>query len=138
MDVFSARKAPLKFKNKRTADGYASKIEATVGAILELKQKAGEIKDLKRQPQVFLTAAQITYRPDFKYTDSKTNIDVYVEVKGVETERWRVIKKLWTRYGPGDLEIWKGTHKYPKLVETLTSTPVHCPQCGWTDGERLP
>lgn len=108
-----------KYRATKTADGYGSKLESAVGQILLAKERLGELSDIKRQQTVRLTEAQITYRADFSYTETITGKTVWVEAKGVELERWRMIKKLWGHYGPGRLEIYKGNYRAPKLVETI-------------------
>lgn len=114
-----------KYGNKRTANGFPSKLEEAVYNLLQLFVKGGEIKDLVRQPQVRLTKAGIGYKPDFKYTDCKTGEDVWVEAKGVETEGYLIRKRLWKHYGPGKLEIYKGTYRRPKLVEVIQPGSVY-------------
>ena len=108
-----------KYKATRTAEGYDSKLEQAVGAMLHFMEKAGEIKDIRRQHRVELSAAKIACKIDFSYTDVKTNQTIFIEAKGLDLERWRIIKKLWAHYGPGRLEVWKGTYKCPKLHEII-------------------
>lgn len=86
---------------------YDSKLEADYRKILELMMIAGEIKDLIDQPQVYLTDAQIGYRPDFAYVERATGQRVFIEAKGMETEGYRLKLKLWEVYGPGPLYIVK-------------------------------
>lgn len=111
-----------KFSAVKIKDGartYDSKLEAAVGQILHLREKAKEISDIKHQVVVHLTRAQISYRADYSFFDVKTKSTVHVEAKGVEGERWRVIKNLWKFYGPTVLEIWKGTAANPLLAEVI-------------------
>lgn len=110
-----------KFKAKRVAYGdfsFASQLEAAVYQILLDREKRGLCTFLQAQPSVALTRARILYKPDFVITEPSGEV-VYVEAKGVETASWRIKRKLWLFYGPGKLEIWKGTHKKPFLYETL-------------------
>ena len=107
----------LKFGNQRT-NGFASKLEAAVHQILMLREKSGEITDVKRGG-VELTCG-INWNVDFNYIDKKTKKRVWVEAKGVETERYRLCLKLWRGgHGPGPLEIWKGSWQKPMLVEIV-------------------
>lgn len=108
-----------KFGAKRTDDGFPSKLEAAVFYYLQLRERAGEIKNIARQPQVKLTKAGIGYKPDFKYTDCKTGRDIWVEAKGHETEGYLIRKRLWRYYGPGRLEIFKGHYSRPSLQEVI-------------------
>ena len=106
-----------KFGAQRT-NGYSSKLEAAVRQILDLREKAGEISDIKRGA-VELTCG-IRWNVDFNYLDVKTGKRVWVEAKGVETERYRICLKLWRGgFGPGVLEIWKGDWRRPVLVDIV-------------------
>ena len=103
-----------KFRNKYNArpsviDGkhFASGLEASVYRYLLLSEKNGFLKDLKCQQAVELTDAKIRCKIDFSYFCLKRNALVYAEAKGVETERWLIIKKLYAYYGPAPLEIYK-------------------------------
>jgi len=107
-----------KFGAIRT-NGFASKLESAVHDILKLKEHGGEIFEVVCQSPVELTDANIRYKADFRYTDKKTGEYVWVEAKGAEGDRWRLIKKLWPHYGPGRLEVWRGTYRYPKLIEVI-------------------
>jgi len=90
--------------------------------ILKLREKAKEIKIIGLQDKVYLTRAEILYKPDFKIQCTKTHRFSWVEAKGPEIGRWNVIKKLWEVYGPGELEVWKGTYRNPVLNRTITPT----------------
>jgi hypothetical protein len=112
-----------KYKAQRikTRDGhsFASKLEGSLYEQLLLRVKAGELKNLKCQVQVRLTDAAIILKPDFSAEDAKTGQTIYIEAKGYETPEWRIKVRLWEYYGPGPLEIWKGSHKYPKYDKTV-------------------
>ena len=45
--------------------------------------------------------------------------EIFVEAKGVKTDRWLIAEKLWKFYGPAPLELWKGDWRQPKLVELI-------------------
>jgi hypothetical protein len=102
-------------------DGHSfqSKLEAAVYQILKLRERAGEIKVLQTQDHVYLSDARIGYIPDFKCLDLKTNEEFWVEAKGYEAPVWPIKKKLYKSYGPGKLEIWKGSYIKPFLDETI-------------------
>lgn len=112
-----------KYKNTRIRfhDGrsFASKLEAGLYDQLKLMELAGEIKDIKCQVRVELTDARIVMIPDFKYFCNRINEEVYAEAKGVETSDYRIKRKLWTVYGPGRLEVYKGSAKKLILIETI-------------------
>jgi hypothetical protein len=111
-----------KYGAKRTTiagQSFPSRVEAAVFQLYALRERASEISDLTRYSTVFLSDARISYKPDWSYIDLGTGLRNYVEVKGVETERFRLIKKLWRAYGPGPLEIWKGSWQKPYLSEVI-------------------
>lgn len=82
---------------------YDSKGEAERGAQLQLLEMAGEISDLQFQVQFNLTRANITYRADFTYMERGRM--VAEDFKGVETDRFKLICKLWNAYGPCVLRV---------------------------------
>lgn len=101
-----------KYRNHKTVfDGYTfdSKREAERYAELCILIKAGDIKDLVLQPKFPLqdkfkcrgkNIAAIAYIADFQYTETTTGNVVVEDVKGVETEAFRIKKKLFLkRYG---------------------------------------
>lgn len=107
-----------KYGAKKSGD-FPSKLEASVYQLLLLREKAKEISEIKRQVRVELTDACIATKVDFSFTENSTGQTVFCEAKGVETERWNLIKRLWRFYGAGPLEIFKGTYMRPQLVETI-------------------
>lgn len=98
---------------------FASKLEAALYSQCKLEEKAGIIRIDKVQDHVYLTEARILYIPDFRIVDLKSGKAVWREAKGFETERWLVIKKLWKHYGPGPLQIYKGSYNRFKLAEEI-------------------
>lgn len=102
-------------------NGFASKLEASVYQLLQLRQKAGELEIIGTQHELWLTEARIVYKPDFTLRDVKLDVLWYCEAKGYEFPKWPIIKKLWPYYGPAGswLEIWKGSYKNPVLTEVL-------------------
>ena len=99
----------MKYRAKRTttADGssFPSKLEARRYTQLLLLQSAGQLSDMRRQPKVLLTDAEIVYHPDFAYIE-KGRV-VYEETKGFDTADWLLKLKLWRVYGPGTLRVMK-------------------------------
>lgn len=98
---------------------FASELEAALYDLLMLRERAGEFRDLRCQPQVYLTDARIVMKPDFIAYDEEQR-PLYFEAKGFETDIWRLKRRLWEYYGPGPLEVWKGSAKRPRLVEIIT------------------
>ena len=106
--------------NKFNADnssGFASKLEASVYQILKFKQKAGLISDLRCQAPVSLTRASIGCKVDFSFTEKGKLC--FAEAKGIATDRWQIIKKLWPFYAPGKLFIYTGHYRDPRLTEIV-------------------
>lgn len=125
-----------KYRNQKIEhDGrsFASKLEAAVYQILKLREKAREIDIVNHQDHVYLTKSRIHYIPDFRIFDYKLNDFAWVEAKGFETTDWRIKKNLWSFYGPGRLEIYRGSDKKPFLDETIdikeSDCTVQCPAC---------
>jgi hypothetical protein len=119
-----------KYGAKRTVvDGqsFPSKLEADVYCHLKMLEKAGELEELVRQPTVYLTDAKISYKPDFQCSIPRIKTDdgiriwgtVYIEAKGLETERYRLIKKLWKHYGLYPLHVYKANRKGVYLAEEI-------------------
>lgn len=90
----------------RTLDNilFASKMEMKRYQQLKLLEKAGEIQDLTLQPKFELLPAfekngvhflPINYVGDFSYYDVKTKKRVCEDVKGVETELFKIKRKLF-------------------------------------------
>ena len=52
-----------------------------------------------------LTEARVFLRVDFSYLED--GVRVFEEVKGFETEGWRIKRALWKVYGPGELRVMK-------------------------------
>lgn len=98
---------------------FASKLEAAVYDMLKERELAGEIKIEQMQAQVKLTKAEIIYKPDFKCSYTASGIDFFVEAKGLETDVWRIKRRLWIHYGPSSLYVYKGSHKRLRLHEVL-------------------
>lgn len=110
-----------KYRAKRS-DGFPSKLEKAVYDMLFSWEKLGLISDLKRQQTVVLQEGpkdqRITWRVDFSFLNEKGE-RVFLEAKGIETQDYKIKKKLWKKNPPARLEIWKGNYKKPKLVEVI-------------------
>lgn len=119
----SILKSFLKKKNKygaiKTKGGFHSKLEEAVYGQLYLRECQGGMRIVCKQKNIYLSEARVLYIADFECETTDTHEIFYVEAKGFEGPRWPTIKKLWKVYGPGKLEIWKGTHIRPVLVETI-------------------
>ncbi len=84
---------------------YDSQAERDYAAMLQLRERAGEICALDFQPEVMLTRASIKYTADFSFLES--GAEIWVDVKGAyrERERFRVIRQLWPYYGCAVLRV---------------------------------
>lgn len=108
---------------KTTLEGedrsFPSKLEAKVYAHFKRCQELGQIEGLTRYASVRLSDAKIAYKPDARaiYADIKQQF--YIEAKGVEDARFKLIKKLWEVYADGPLEIWKANGRGIYLAETI-------------------
>lgn len=102
---------------------HRSKLESSVCQIIQLREKAGELKLLQVEDHVHLTDAAILYIPDFKVQDIASGEVFWIEAKGFADQKWPLKKKLWKFYGPGNLEIWKGDYRRPVLDEVVTPRP---------------
>lgn len=110
-------------KVEHAGRSFASKFEAAVFDILSFREKAGEIRNLRCQVRVALTDAKIVYIPDFGFEYVETGLPGFAEAKGFETEKWRLKLRLWRCYGPGPLEIYRGSYTRVRLDETVIPQP---------------
>jgi hypothetical protein len=101
---------------------FASKLERALFDLLKLREMAGEIRDIQCQDSIYLTDAEILYKPDFKYTVVATGEPEWAESKGFPTPSFAIKKRLWKYYGPGRLLIYEGTHQ--RLVHSETIIPT--------------
>lgn len=112
-----ARQGVSKYHARKTVvDGitFDSKKEAKRYAELELLERGGAIKDLRRQVRYELIPAfdcdgkhyrPTSYVADFVYTDCKTGAEVVEDCKGFRTDVYRLKAKMFAwRYGVSILE----------------------------------
>jgi hypothetical protein len=99
---------------------FPSKLHATLYAELKLRERAHEISELEMEHAVELTKANLRYKIDFSYFDNKTFGVRFAEAKGIETDRWKILVKLWPHYGPAPLDIYKANSRGIYLAETIT------------------
>lgn len=125
-------KKPHKYgaNSEKGPNGYwDSQLEKSVYDQLNFRARAGEIRDIQRQVTVDITPSpfRIRLRLDFTFEQVSPNHPkfsvgerVAVEAKGFETAEWDIKLKLWRWIGPMQMELWKGTHQRPKLVEIIS------------------
>ena len=109
-----------KYRARRTRVGnhcFDSAREAQRYNELLILQRAGRIKNLERQPEFVLldsyenTAGDkirgIKYRADFRYFDCDTGQIVVEDVKGIETQVFKIKRKLLEARYPIVLKLVK-------------------------------
>ena len=82
---------------------FGSKVERDYGLILAARQLAGEITGLRCHPTFHLGPARISYKADFGCFEN--GMAIAIEVKGVMTERFRMVCRLWAVHGPCELRV---------------------------------
>jgi hypothetical protein len=105
------------------SNGFGSKLESAVYALLKLREMQGEIKDIRSQVPIVLQDGpreeKITWKVDFSFINVKTDQLWYCEAKGVKTETYKIKLKLFRKLKPGPLEIWGGDYRRPTLLERI-------------------
>lgn len=118
--MFQHSRRPHKYGAKATG-GFGSKLEAAVGGYLELREKNGDITDLKRQQTVVLQDGpanqRIAWKLDFSFIEN--GVLTYAEAKGFETEDYKLKLKLYRGKRPAPLEIYKGRAENFQMVERI-------------------
>lgn len=110
-----------KYRNvKKEVDGivFDSALEARAWRILKLWEHAGAISCLRRQvrfrlqswfrdPKTGKLHRAVYYVPDFMFYDYREQLDRIIDVKGYQTEVFRLKAKLFAaRYPLLTLELW--------------------------------
>lgn len=72
---------------------------------LKLRELGGQISNVQHQPRFELGCPENVYVADFEFVEFGKRI--VVDVKGVETPKFRRDRKLWAKYGPCNLRIVK-------------------------------
>lgn len=90
---------------------YDSKAERDRAEYLKAEETEKRIESFQEHPKVNLTKYH-PYKPDFVYYENSRL--VFEDVKGAETDRFRINKQLWRERGPGVLRISKRHGKYGK------------------------
>lgn len=106
-------------RTSRAGYSFSSKLEGALFDYLRFLELSGDISNIRVQPHVKLTKAQITMIPDFVVFNNKEQIDHWYEAKGYQTDVYRIKRRLWQHYGPGALFVYGGSAKSLKLIETI-------------------
>ena len=107
-------------REERTYNGrtYASKAECEYAKQLYILRKGGNIIEFIEQPRVWLGVPENVYYPDFLIV-SGISPSYFIDVKGVETPKFRHIKKLWEKYGHLNLHVVKKSGNRFKTTEII-------------------
>lgn len=87
---------------------YDSKAECEYAQVLDMMQRAGDIIAYYEQVKVELGVRENVYRVDFLVVPNE-GMPHFVDVKGVETAKFKRDCKLWRSYGRLDLVVVKRT-----------------------------
>lgn len=111
-DEFRAIKGKKRTKYKAVRmRGFASKAEAAYYEQgLRTLEREGEYR-VERQPKFNIGCPASNYVADFQVTCIDTGEVWVVDVKGMETPKFKHDKKLWRSYGPYPLHIVKRVGK---------------------------
>ena len=121
--VLSFNRPKNKFGARKTVCSqghpHPSALECSVCELHILREKAGEIRNLKWQHTVHL-AFGIKWKVDWSYELAPDWTLAFSEAKGAEDRGYKLKIRMWREgCGIGPLEIWKGDARRPRLVETI-------------------
>ena len=121
MSAFQFGRSPHRIAIRN--EGFSSKLEKAVYIKLKDREILGEVTDIKMQQTVRLhdlaTGEVRNWKVDFSCVDRATGQTIYVEAKGFEDREYIRKRNMWRKNPPGRLEIWRGTHRRPRLVEVI-------------------
>lgn len=102
---------------KNDLGSYASQLEANYRKfVLEPRLKAKEISDLWEH-KAYEIFPGIKWKVDFSYIEN--GVRVWDEVKGAETEGYRLKRNIWKVMGLGELRIIKGQGLKFKVAQVI-------------------
>ena len=132
MAFWGKKRSGQKYNNESSlcalGHSHRSKLESSVCQILQIRERAGEIKILGAEVRCLICGPEghpcdhkqkIEYIADFQYQDVKTGNVCFAEAKGFVDHKWPIKKRLWIHYRTEKLEIWTGTHLKPVLSEVI-------------------
>ena len=123
MAIFIRKPSKHKYNAKKCevmGRNFPSQLEGSVYSFLKQLESLGDIENIRQQVEKTVTA-EITYTIDFVVFDKRSGEDVFVEAKGIESDKWRYFKKGWKTSGHGKLEVYKGNYRKPVLAEVVLS-----------------
>lgn len=84
---------------------YRSKLEARVHEALRLMERAGAIKNIRREQTIQITPS-MTHKLDFVVFDVARGIDLGVEVKGFNDKTWHEKQKCYRDFAVFPVQVW--------------------------------
>jgi hypothetical protein len=98
---------------------HPSGLEAAVCELLILREKAGDIRNLKYQETLHL-AYGVKWKVDWSFEQGPNWIPSFAEAKGKDTADFRLKLRMFKEgCGKGPLELWRGTHRRPYLEKMI-------------------
>ena len=97
---------------------YGSKAEMRYAEQLYVLRDNGHIIEFVEQPRLWLGVPENIYVPDFLVIPAEDD-PYYVDVKGVETAKFKRDKKLWAAYGRLHLLVVKASGKKFEVAEVI-------------------
>lgn len=119
------------------AGTHPSMLEKAVCKIMALRERAGEIRNVKRQASVQLIPG-VRWKVDFGFEYVATGEPGWAEAKGRWDRGASMRLRIWKNgAGPGKLEIWEGAHAKPTMTKVVVPKRHHdaaethdvCPHC---------
>lgn len=114
---------------------FGSKAEAQGYLYLKALEQHGEIQNIRTQVKIELLPGarneRVDYYVDFVVYDVASKEDQYIEIKGFETDKWKMKLKLWRHFGPGKLKVYKVAWNSLGLAEEVIPhhSPFVCSMC---------
>lgn len=111
-----------KYGAEKVKDGartYDSKLEHEMHGLLKLMERAGLIKNIRHHPAAIELIGKVKYKIDFIVFDIKRGMDIGIEAKGIETERFKVICQMWPACGPMPMQVWKKERNRLYMVKEI-------------------
>lgn len=105
---------------------FPSMLEAALYESLLMRQKAGELGEIRLQHAVTLKGAcpecgarEVRWKVDFSAPHLKSGRTWFFEAKGEKSREYLYKVGLWRKAPPDRLEIWMGSAERLKLVEVI-------------------
>lgn len=85
--------------------GYRSQLEAQVHETLRLMERAGQIRNIRREQSIQIIPS-MTHKLDFLVFDIKRNMDIGIEAKGFNDPTWNEKQKVYKDFGTFPVQVW--------------------------------